>query len=78
MNINSESRLLAMDRINKIQKEKMMKRQKRQLYENIDKQERVKAAQEEREAYEDKHLGKFTRIYPLKDNGKMAIYDELL
>lgn len=56
----------------------MMKRQKRQLYENIDKQERVKAAQEEREAYEDKHLGKFTRIYPLKDNEKMAIYDELL
>lgn len=55
-----------------------MKRQKRQLYENIDKQERVKAAQQEREAYEDKHLGKFTRIYPLKDNEKMAIYDELL
>lgn len=45
MNINPESRVLAVDRINKIQKEKMMKRQKRQLYENIDKQERVKAAQ---------------------------------
>lgn len=45
MNISPESRVMAMDRINKIQKEKMMKRQKRQLYENIDKQERVKAAQ---------------------------------
>lgn len=55
-----------------------MKRQKRQLYENVDKQERVKAAQEERNAFEDKHLGRFTRIHPLEDEEQMAIYEELL
>jgi tubulin polyglutamylase TTLL6/13 len=67
MNVTPESRAEAMERINKLQKERAMKRQKRQLYENIDKQERVKAAQEERDAYEDKNLGKFTKVYPVKD-----------
>jgi hypothetical protein len=44
-----------------------MKRQKRQLYENADKQEKVKAAQEERNRIEDQNIGKFTRIYPIAD-----------
>lgn len=67
MNITPDSRNAAMERIGKLQKERQMKKQKRQLYENIDKQERVKAAQEQRDAYEDKHLGRFTKVYPLKD-----------
>lgn len=78
MNITPQSRVDAIEIINKLQKERAMKRQKRQLYENVDKQERVKAAQEDRNSFEDKHLGKFTRIHPVQDEEKMAIYEELL
>jgi len=35
----------AIDKINKLQKEKNLVRKKRQLYENLDKQEKVKLAQ---------------------------------
>ena len=45
MNVNQESRAKAVEKINKLQKERNMGRQKRQLYENLDKQERVKSAQ---------------------------------
>jgi hypothetical protein len=38
MNINPQSRAQAVDKINKLQKEKCLLRQKRQLYENLDKQ----------------------------------------
>lgn len=48
MNITPQSRAEALERVAKIKSERNMKRQKRQLYENADKQERVKAAQEER------------------------------
>jgi len=45
MNITPQSRNQAVEQMNRIQKEKNIRRQKRQLYENIDKQERVKVAQ---------------------------------
>lgn len=45
MNINTQSRAEAIECITKLQKERALKRQKRQLYENVDKQERVRAAQ---------------------------------
>lgn len=51
MNVNVESRNQALERIAKIQREKALRKQKRQLYENFEKQERVKAAQEERDEY---------------------------
>lgn len=40
---------------------------KRQIFEGKDREEMIAAAQRERDEYEDKHLGGFQRIFPLKD-----------
>lgn len=51
MNITPDARAKAVEKMNQIQKERIMGRQKRQLYENMDKQERVRMAQDERTKY---------------------------
>ena len=51
-----------------------MGKAKRQLYENLDKQQRVKQAQIERNQYEDEHLGGFTRIFPVENEEQQALY----
>lgn len=66
MNINPQERAKAVERMNQIQKERNISRVKRQLYENYEKQEKVRNAQEMRDKYEEKNIGKFTKIYPCK------------
>ncbi len=45
MNITPYSRMQALDKMSKLQKERNLIRKKRQLYEILDKQEKVKLAQ---------------------------------
>ena len=66
MNVNVHNKTEMIDKCKEISKERLLTG-KRQIFEGKEREIAIENAQKNRDQYEDKHLGGFTRIFPLKD-----------
>lgn len=77
MNINSKSKQELFAKAKELNKDRLLTG-KRQIFEGKDRDAAVEEAQKLRDDFEDKHLGGFQRIFPLKDEEKMKNYNTII
>lgn len=66
-----------MNKTKEINKERLITG-KRNILEGKEREQKIKEAQEMRDQYEDKHLGGFERIFPVKDQEEMQKYQDII
>ena len=72
LNVNEETKKELIAKTNNYQRERVTNGKR--LIETEEQKERVRLAQLERDRYENEHLGRYTKIYPLDDPARMKDY----
>jgi tubulin polyglutamylase TTLL6/13 len=77
MNINSKTKATLYTKAKQYNVDRL-RTGKRQIYQGEVKQREVDIAQQARDAYENSHLGGFTRIHPVEDGDLQRKYNDIL
>lgn len=76
MNINEETKKEMVKKTNSYQRERITNAKR--LVETEDKKQKILEAQVKRDEYENNHLGRYKKIYPLLDPIKMEEYEQYI
>jgi tubulin polyglutamylase TTLL6/13 len=77
MNVNVQTKTELFNKAKELNQQRLLTG-KRQIFEGKEREEIIAEAQAARDDYEDKHLGGFQRIFPVKDEEKMKRYGEII